>query len=106
MDNRSININNSSLTNSPFNTGDNASQTVNAEGIQDENQLLFNQLIESLKAIPDEEERTDAEENTRKLQDAVNKGNKSRAKRIFGWLPTTVTGTSVALQIYKIIESL
>ncbi|WP_456280107.1 hypothetical protein M1D98_06265 [Bacillus sp. K7] len=105
MDNRSINISNSSITNSPFNTGDNASQTVNVEG-DDQNQLLFKQLVDSLNAIADEDERKDAEDNIMKLQSAVNKGDRTRAKKIFGWLPTAVTGTSVALQIYKIIESL
>lgn len=106
---KSINITNSNLKNSPVNSGKKSKQTVvvkefNHQGQEDKE--LFDELLHTLDIIEDEDDKADAEENVAKLQDAVSKKNKSRAEKLFSWLPTAVQGTSVAVQIYKIIEGL
>ncbi|OQP16176.1 hypothetical protein B1693_09785 [Geobacillus zalihae] len=103
MDNRSISIQNSTLNNTNLSSGDGNSQSVvtNNPAVED----LFKQLVNVIEKESPEDEKADALENAAKLQEAVNKNDKTRAKRIFNWLPTVVQASSVGVEILKLINS-
>jgi hypothetical protein len=103
MDNRSIIINNSQLNNTNLNSGDgnNQSFVINNPVADD----LFKQLIDVIKKESPEDEKADALENAAKLQEAINNNDKTRAQRIFSWLPTVVQASSVGMEILKMINS-
>ncbi len=66
---------------------------------------LFKQLLDVIKKESPEDEKADALENAAKLQEAINKNDKTRAQRIFSWLPTVVQASSVGVEILKLINS-
>lgn len=105
MDNRSINLGSISGNNTvTLNTGDHVKQEVKVA--QGETSDVFQQLIEEIQKIQDPEEKQDTVENVQKLQESVAKGNKSRAQKIFGWLPEIIQTSKAALEVYAQIEKL
>lgn len=103
LDNRSISIQNSTLNNTNLSSGDGNSQSVVTNNPAAED--LFKQLVNVIEKESPEDEKADALENAAKLQEAVNKNDKTRAKRIFSWLPTVVQASSVGVEILKLINS-
>ncbi|MEK4825108.1 hypothetical protein NSS71_11165 [Niallia sp. FSL W8-0951] len=109
MDNRSVNISGGTNKNLNITTGDGEShQTINNyENGKDNEELdvLINKLIEEIKKGP-QEEVEDAMENAEKLRTVIENGDQSRAKRIFGWLPSVVQASTAALELIKLINEM
>ncbi|KXY31113.1 hypothetical protein AT268_16370 [Bacillus cereus] len=87
-----------------LNTGDDVWQDVKV--MQGEQNDSFHQLIEEIKKIQDPDEKQDALDHAQKLQESVASGNKTRAQKIFGWLPEAIQAGKAALDIYSQIEKL
>lgn len=102
---RSISLGNVTGQNTvTLNTGDDVRQDVKV--MQGEQNDSFNQLIEDIKKIQDPDEKQDALDHAQKLQESVASGNKTRAQKIFGWLPEAIQAGKAALDIYSQIEKL
>ncbi|MCU5046999.1 MULTISPECIES: hypothetical protein [Bacillus cereus group] len=87
-----------------LNTGDSANQSISIVPVKDNE--LFKELLGEINKLKDEEEKQDAIDNAKKLQSAIESGNKSRAEKIFEWLPQVVQTCQAALGIAQQIQSL
>ncbi|MED4181538.1 hypothetical protein [Priestia megaterium] len=109
MDNRSVNVNNSTVNNANLNAGDYVTQSLKSENVSDEMKEIFLQLYEEIKAIPDEDDKQDAIEDAGKLEAAVSDEKFERAKKLFGRLPGFIqaskAGVELASSIAKLFDS-
>ncbi|MEC1628674.1 hypothetical protein [Bacillus paranthracis] len=106
IDNRNISVGSIAGSNTVvLNTGDGAKQQVKVtqESLSKD---AFQDLIKEIEKIADPDEKQDATDNIEKLQEAVLNGNKSRAQRIFKWLPEIISTSKAALEVYSQIEQL
>lgn len=104
MENKGIINYQSKIEGSAQNVGDHGMQNISSTG-QGENATLFEDLQKFIRENVSEDIE-DSVDNASKLQKAVEEKQKSRAKKIFSWLPLVVQASSVGLQINGIIEKL
>lgn len=104
IDKRSIEVGDINGGNNNFNTGDNVEQSIKV--ITKNESDLFKQLLEQINQIQDENEKQDAKDNANKLQTAIEQKDKSRAERLFGWLPQAIQTCQAAVGIAEQIQNL
>lgn len=75
--------------------------TVNGTG-NEKLEELFAKLISDIKQLSPQDEVEDALDNANKIKAAVEADDQSRAKKLFGWLPTAVQASATALEIFKL----
>ena len=105
MDNRSVNFSGGTNKNINVNTGDGEIQQIvnSSESGSADLELLINKLVDDIKNLSPNDEIDDALDNADKIKSAIENGDQTRARKLFGWLPNAVqTATSAVELIAKI----
>ncbi|WP_309479210.1 hypothetical protein [Brevibacillus agri] len=96
-----IQVSNSTVTGSQFNTGNNVKQSISqANGITAEALEVF---LSEIKKMPEGQEKNDALSDFQNLQEAVEKNNWERAKGIFKLFSETLRTSAAGVTVAKVI---
>ncbi|MED4691300.1 hypothetical protein [Peribacillus frigoritolerans] len=90
-----------------INTGDgDTKQNITYTETNSDLDSLFSNFIEEIQKLSPPNEVEDAIDHAEKLKTAIESGDQSRAKKLFGWLPTVVQASSTAVEVLNLISKL